>query len=66
VERLMRELGLEGVRRGKAQRTTPSEQAGSRPAIGSLYFLGFTGIWLVLALCFQDGLGYSPRVPARP
>jgi putative transposase len=32
VERLMGELGLEGVRRGKAQRTTTSEQAGSRPA----------------------------------
>jgi putative transposase len=32
VERLMRELHLEGVRRGKAQRTTTSEQAGSRPA----------------------------------
>ncbi len=29
-------------------------------SIGSLYFLGFTGIWLVLALYFQDGLGYSP------
>jgi MFS family permease len=29
-------------------------------AIGSLYFLGFTGIWLVLALFFQDGLAYSP------
>jgi EmrB/QacA subfamily drug resistance transporter len=29
-------------------------------ATGSLYFLGFTGIWLVLALLFQDGLGYSP------
>jgi putative transposase len=32
VERLMGELGLEGVRRGKAQRTTTSEQAGARPA----------------------------------
>jgi putative transposase len=32
VERLMGELGLEGVRRGKAQRTTTSEQAGPRPA----------------------------------
>jgi putative transposase len=32
VERLMGELHLEGVRRGKAQRTTTSEQAGSRPA----------------------------------
>jgi len=29
-------------------------------AIGLLYFIGFTGIWLVLALFFQDGLGYSP------
>ena len=28
--------------------------------IGLLYFLGFTGIWLVLALYLQDGLGYSP------
>jgi hypothetical protein len=35
-------------------------------AIGSLYFLGFTGIWLVLALSFQDGLGYSRFVPAWP
>jgi EmrB/QacA subfamily drug resistance transporter len=28
--------------------------------IGTIYFVGFTGIWLVLALYFQDGLGYSP------
>ena len=35
-------------------------------AIGSLYFLGFTGIWLVLALSFQDGRGYSRFVPAWP
>ena len=28
--------------------------------IGLVYFIGFTGIWLVLALFFQDGLGYSP------
>ncbi|GAA1560693.1 MFS transporter [Kribbella lupini] len=28
--------------------------------IGMVYFVGFTGIWLVLALFFQDGLGYSP------
>jgi EmrB/QacA subfamily drug resistance transporter len=28
-------------------------------AIGLVYFIGFTGIWLVLALFFQDGLGYS-------
>jgi EmrB/QacA subfamily drug resistance transporter len=29
-------------------------------AIGLVYFVGFTGIWLVVALFFQDGLGYSP------
>ncbi len=28
--------------------------------IGSVYFVGFTGLWLVLAMFFQDGLGYSP------
>ncbi len=28
--------------------------------IGLVYFMGFTGIWLVLALFFQNGLGYSP------
>jgi transposase InsO family protein len=32
VERLMRELGLEGVRRGKTRRTTIPEEAASRPA----------------------------------
>jgi EmrB/QacA subfamily drug resistance transporter len=29
-------------------------------AIGLVYFLGFTGVWLVLARFFQTGLGYSP------
>jgi EmrB/QacA subfamily drug resistance transporter len=28
--------------------------------IGMVYFIGFTGIWLVLALFYQDGIGYSP------
>jgi EmrB/QacA subfamily drug resistance transporter len=28
--------------------------------IGLVYFIGFTGIWLVFALFFQNGLGYSP------
>jgi putative transposase len=32
VERLMRELGLEGVRRGKTHRTTTPEAAAARPA----------------------------------
>jgi MFS family permease len=29
-------------------------------SIGLVYFAGFTGIWLVLALFLQDGLGYTP------
>ena len=29
-------------------------------AIGTVYFCGFSGIWLVLSLFLQDGLGYSP------
>jgi putative transposase len=32
VERLMRELGLEGVRRGKARKTTTPDQGATRPA----------------------------------
>jgi EmrB/QacA subfamily drug resistance transporter len=36
----------------------PGYAAGS--AIGLVYFTGITGVWLVLALFFQDGLGYSP------
>jgi MFS family permease len=36
----------------------PGYGAGS--GIGLVYFAGFTGLWLVLALFFQDGLGYSP------
>jgi EmrB/QacA subfamily drug resistance transporter len=28
--------------------------------IGLVYFTAFTGIWLVMALFLQDGLGYSP------
>lgn len=31
----------------------------SGTALGSVYFCGFSGIWLVLALFFQDGLGYT-------
>ncbi|HKC28341.1 MAG TPA: MFS transporter [Jatrophihabitans sp.] len=36
---------------------TPGYLSGA--SIGLAYFVGFTGIWLVLALFFQDGLGYS-------
>lgn len=29
-------------------------------AIGAVYFCGFAGIWLVFAMFFQQGLGYTP------
>ncbi|MDN5857496.1 MAG: MFS transporter [Pseudonocardia sp.] len=29
-------------------------------ALGTVYFVGFSGIWLVFALFFQLGLGYTP------
>jgi EmrB/QacA subfamily drug resistance transporter len=32
----------------------------SGAALGFAYFIGFSGIWLVFALFFQAGLGYSP------
>ncbi|MCU1615424.1 MAG: transporter [Frankiales bacterium] len=51
-------------RRGRAPLLDPqlAATAGFSPglAIGLVYFAGFTGIFLVLALFFQDGLGYSP------
>ncbi|MEV5876447.1 MFS transporter [Streptomyces sp. NPDC052101] len=28
--------------------------------VGTLYFIGFSGIWLVFALFYQHGLGFSP------
>ncbi|MEV4053703.1 MFS transporter [Amycolatopsis sp. NPDC049688] len=37
---------------------TPGYAAGA--AVGALYFCGFAGIWLVFAVFFQQGLGYSP------
>jgi EmrB/QacA subfamily drug resistance transporter len=37
---------------------TPGYPAGA--ALGLLYFIGFSGIWLVLAVYFQRGLGYTP------
>jgi EmrB/QacA subfamily drug resistance transporter len=39
-------------------RSTDGYVAGS--VIGLVYFMGFTAVWLVLALFLQDGLGYSP------
>jgi EmrB/QacA subfamily drug resistance transporter len=29
-------------------------------SLGTVYFIGFSGIWLVFALYFQNGLGYTP------
>jgi MFS family permease len=37
---------------------TPGYPAGA--ALGLVYFVGFSGIWLVLALYFQQGLGFTP------
>ncbi|WP_101787182.1 MFS transporter [Nonomuraea indica] len=31
-------------------------------ALAAVYFVGFSGVWLVFALFFQDGLGFSPLV----
>ncbi len=39
-------------------RTAPGFATGI--ALQTVYFSGFSGLWLVLALFFQDGLGYSP------
>jgi EmrB/QacA subfamily drug resistance transporter len=55
---------LRTVRRGREPVLDPRLAHTSGFPTGSLisltYFIGFTGIWLVLALFFQDGLGYSP------
>ncbi|WP_040925578.1 MFS transporter [Saccharomonospora marina] len=37
---------------------TPGYATGA--AIATVYFSGFAGIWLVFALFFQNGLGYTP------
>ncbi|MDQ3824730.1 MAG: MFS transporter [Actinomycetota bacterium] len=37
---------------------TPGYPAGA--ALGLVYFVGFSGIWLVFALYFQHGLGFTP------
>jgi EmrB/QacA subfamily drug resistance transporter len=37
---------------------TPGFPAGA--ALGLVYFVGFSGIWLVFAVYFQRGLGYTP------
>jgi EmrB/QacA subfamily drug resistance transporter len=37
---------------------TPGFASGA--AVGTIYFCGFAGVWLVFAIFFQQGLGYSP------
>jgi EmrB/QacA subfamily drug resistance transporter len=39
---------------------TQTEGFTSGLALGTTYFCGFAGIWLVLSLFFQNGLGYTP------
>lgn len=55
---------LRAVRRGREPVLDPRlAHTSGFPAgsiIGMVYFIGFTGIWLVLALFYQDGYGYSP------
>ncbi|OLT46953.1 MFS transporter [Saccharomonospora sp. CUA-673] len=55
------------VRRGRAPvlhprlyTDTPGYAIGA--AIGAVYFCGFAGMWLVFAMFFQQGLGFSPLV----
>ena len=37
---------------------TPGYASGA--ALGTVYFIGFSGVWLVFALFFQTGLGWTP------
>jgi EmrB/QacA subfamily drug resistance transporter len=39
---------------------TQTRGYGIGAALGTVYFVGFSGIWLVFALFFQTGLGYTP------
>jgi EmrB/QacA subfamily drug resistance transporter len=53
------------VRRGREPLLDPrlvTQTPGYAPgaSIGMAYFVGFSGVWLVFALFFQAGLGYSP------
>jgi EmrB/QacA subfamily drug resistance transporter len=38
--------------------STPGYASGA--AVGTVYFVGFSGIWLVFAVFFQTGLGWTP------
>jgi MFS family permease len=57
-------VGAAHVRRGREPLLNPrlahTQGYAVGTGIGLIYFIGFTGVWLVLALFLQDGLGYSP------
>ncbi|MFH9090435.1 MFS transporter [Streptomyces sp. NPDC017673] len=50
--------GLEPLVEPQLMRGVRGYAAGT--ALATVYFVGFSGIWLVFALYFQDALGYSP------
>lgn len=57
-ERRMLARGREPLVDPRLLTSTPGFASGA--ALGTVYFAGFSGIWLVFALFFQDGLGYTP------
>ncbi len=57
-ERRVRQRGHPPLLDVALLRRTPGYANGL--AVGALYFLGFTGIFLVLSVYLQDGLGLSP------
>ncbi len=57
-ERLMVRHGQAPLLDTELLSTTPGYPTGA--TVGLVYFVGFSGIWLVFALYFQSGLGYSP------
>jgi EmrB/QacA subfamily drug resistance transporter len=57
-ERRTIRLGREPLLNIELLTGTPGYASGA--ALGFAYFVGFSGIWLVFALFFQGGLGYTP------
>ncbi len=67
VQRLMRQLGLQGVRRGRFKRTTTPDDQAARPA--DLVNRDFSATRLVHHRCLQSsdrGLAILPLVAGRP
>lgn len=57
-ERAVVRRGRRPVLHPRLYTSTPGYALGA--TIGATYFCGFSGMWLVFALFFQQGLGYSP------